>query len=90
MLPEFLAFLPSFQGREPIPIGPLATDNLFRFDHNMTIPARAGSTQVAKPGWSIQNRTQYGRTARRILTSPYNKTGRWRRSPKAALTPSHE
>jgi hypothetical protein len=32
-LPEFFALQPALNGREPIPLGPLATNQFFRLNH---------------------------------------------------------
>jgi ECF sigma factor len=65
MLPELLAFLPSFQGRQAIPVGPLATDNLFGFDHKETIPPRIGPTQAVKQLSKTGSASPSGREALR-------------------------
>jgi hypothetical protein len=36
-LPELFAFQPSLDGREPIPFGPFAADQLFRLNHSYRI-----------------------------------------------------
>jgi hypothetical protein len=36
-LPEFLAFQPALHGREPVPLGPFAANQLFRLNHGKII-----------------------------------------------------
>ena len=37
-MPQLLAFVPALDRREPIPLGPFFTDQLFRLNHEHTLP----------------------------------------------------
>ena len=55
VLPQFAAGVPTLQRAEPIPISPLAADNIFRFDHTLFVsepPPSGKRFSLKEVGWT--------------------------------------